>query len=166
MKAMTAALLMGLTSLPACVESDDTGTVQQAEIIEVHGCRPGSWDIGDGICVDPWPGGGGGGPTGGDGGLGGPGGGGPGGGGGTFDPEPDRNKDRKSCDDWCTWNKRQCLKECRHQYPDPMRDIGARNRCITACDDARDPDHGLHECRADCQRRFPGRPITALEPAP
>jgi hypothetical protein len=39
MKAMTAALLMGLTSLHACVESDDTGTAQQAEIIEVHGCR-------------------------------------------------------------------------------------------------------------------------------
>jgi len=77
MKAM-AALLMGLVSLHACIDSDDIGSAEQAEIIEVHGCRPGYWDIGDGICVDPWPGGGGGGggPTGGESGPGGGGGGG------------------------------------------------------------------------------------------
>jgi hypothetical protein len=60
MKAMmTAALLI---TLHACTDSDDPAEpqqaeLQQAEIIEVHGCSPG-W-IDDGYrCIDPWHGGG------------------------------------------------------------------------------------------------------------
>jgi hypothetical protein len=67
---------------------------------------------------------------------------------------------------WCNWNKRQCIRECRHLYPDPMRDIGARNRCIRSCDSNDDPNKGLNACMGDCQRRFPERPITAVEPSP
>jgi hypothetical protein len=81
-----------------------------------------------------------------------------------MDPEPDRNKDRNSCHDWCDWNMRQCLKECRSRYPDPFRDIGARNRCITACKEADDPDRGYNACYADCNSRFPERPITTVAP--
>jgi hypothetical protein len=109
MKAM--ALLMGLVLLQACVDSDDIGSAEQAEIIEVHGCRPGYWDIGDGICVDPWPGGGGGGggPTGGESGPGGPGPGG-GGGGGPTTPIPDRKDCTglgvRECEECCYFNFR------------------------------------------------------------
>jgi hypothetical protein len=71
-------LVVCLIGLQACLGSVDPELAeqQQAEVIEVHGCRPGSWDLGDGVCIDPWPGGGGGGPTGGERDPGGPGGGG------------------------------------------------------------------------------------------
>jgi hypothetical protein len=91
---MTRALicLIGLLHLPACITADDpdVAELQQDEIIEVHGCRPGFWELGDGTCVDPWPwhpgGGGGGGPIGGERRPAGPGGGGGGGGGGAGGP--------------------------------------------------------------------------------
>jgi hypothetical protein len=175
-------VLLGCACLASClsVEPDDLslGEHEQAEIIEVHGCRPGWLQHGD-VCVDPTEGGGdggGGGPTGAEGGPGGPGGPGPGGGPGggtgcptggggcgrTMDPEPDHNKDRKSCFDWCDWNKRQCIKECRSQFPDPY--WYKRNKCIRdRCDNHEDPNIGHKECRLDCQRRFPERPAVAPE---
>lgn len=53
MKAPTAVLLMGLVSLQACAEDGATiGTRQQAEIIEVHACRPGWIEDGE-RCIDP-----------------------------------------------------------------------------------------------------------------
>lgn len=66
---MKAALLIGLLYLVACVDSEapEVTKQEQAETIEVHGCRPGTWDVGDGVCIDPWGGGGGGGGGGGDG---------------------------------------------------------------------------------------------------
>jgi len=154
---MPVALLMGLVSQHACVEAADTelGEHQQAEIIEIHGCRPGSWDI-DGVCVEPWPTGGGGGPTGGEGGPSGPSGG--GGAPAAMDPEPDHNKDRNSCEDWCDWSRRQCVKWCWKEYPDLFGDWNKRRVCFEdRCDNHKDPNIGYRECRLDCQRRFPGR---------
>ena len=167
---MPVALLMGLVSQHACVDAADTepelGEHQQAEIIEIHGgCPPGT--IGNGqICVDPLEGGGTGGggegpgPVGGEGGPGGPGGAGPhgggGSGGGSHDPEPDHDKDRKSCHDWCAWDWRQCRLECKHRHPD--RDFNERNRCFLSC------DRKVQQCKADCNSRFPERPITTVAP--
>jgi hypothetical protein len=164
---MPVAVLMGLVSQHACVDAADTepelGEHQQAEIIEVHGCRPGSWDI-DGVCVEPWPTGGGGGPTGGEGGPTGPGGGGGGGAPPAMDPEPDHNKDRNSCEDWCDWSRRQCVKWCWNEYPDLIGDWNKRRVCFEdRCDNHRDPNIGYRECRLDCQRRFPERPIVTIE---
>jgi hypothetical protein len=160
---------MMMVALGACLDSGEPATsdMQQGEIIEVHGCRPGLLQIGE-ECIDPRGGGpGGGGPTGGEREPRGPGTGGGGGGGGpdrAMDPEPDRNKDRRSCEDWCSWNMRQCIKECWHRYPDPVRDFWTRTVCITECEckESDDPNHGLEACRGDCQRRFPERPRTAV----
>ena len=61
MKATTAALLMGFSSLHACAAEDpEVARLQQDERIEIHSCRPGTLELGDGadiICVEPWPGG-------------------------------------------------------------------------------------------------------------
>jgi hypothetical protein len=86
------------------------------------------------------------------------GGGGPGGGpGGTMDPEPDRNKDRKSCHDWCDWSKRQCIKECKRMHPYP--DWDGQNQCLkNRCENHSDPSIGYKSCRSDCSKRFPERP--------
>ena len=151
--------------LQSCTYEDpELGKNQQAEIIEVHGgCPPGQLGNGE-ICVDPLEGGGSPGAPGGGGGeqspIGGPGG---GGGGETvpeikMDPEPDRNKNRHSCEDWCAWNMRQCEKECWHRYPDVVRDFWSRTVCLDACKTSKDPNHGLEACRGDCQKRFPERP--------
>jgi len=169
MKAPTmVALAIGLVSLAACTDDPgpDLGKAQQAEIIEVHGgCPPGT--IGNGqICVDPLEGGGTGvgapGPVGGEGGPGGPGPGGPGGGSVPvirMDPEPDRKKDYKSCDDWCQWNRRQCDKECWHKFPAPIGDWYKRARCIREiCEDHDDPNIGRKACQADCVDRWRDRP--------
>jgi hypothetical protein len=164
----TVALVMWFASLAACTDGPESelAKVQQAEIIEVTGCRPGTLGNGE-VCIDPLEGGGdggGGGPTGGEGGPSGPGGGGGGGGGGAMDPEPDRNKDRKSCHHWCDWSYRQCEKWCRKEYPDPH--WNKRNRCFKdRCENDPDPNIGSKKCAADCNSRFPERPITALEPA-
>ena len=84
MKITMPALLLSLASLHACVESEELAEQQQAEIIEVHGCRPGFLEVGEGdnwTCIlDPWWGRGAGG--GGEGGESGGGGGGGGGGAG------------------------------------------------------------------------------------
>lgn len=94
----------------------------------------------------------------------GPGGGWGGGGGPGHDPEPDRNNDRKSCFDWCSWSRRQCEKWCWKEYPDFFGDWYKRNRCFKErCDDSPDPDIGLKACEADCQRKFPERPIVTSE---
>lgn len=165
MALITAALFTGLVSLHACTDADDPALGQQeqeqrAETIEVHGCSPG-W-IDDGYqCIDTWHGGGwapGPGDVGGrerdPSGGGGRGGAGPaeGGGGGVsyMDPEPDHDKDRKSCWDWCAWDRRQCEKECKHRHPE--RDFNERNRCIRSCDTK------LKACKADCNSRLPERP--------
>jgi hypothetical protein len=85
--------------------------------------------------------------------------GGGGGGGGdavVMDPEPDRYRDRKSCEDWCDWSKRQCIKWCTKEHPFP--DWYGYNQCLkNRCDNDPDPDVGYKSCRADCQRRFPER---------
>ena len=73
-----------------------------------------------------------------------------------MDPEPDRNKDRKSCWDWCAWDRRQCEKECRHRHPD--RDMNERNRCIRSC------ENKFTSCKVDCNIRVPERPIAPAEP--
>jgi hypothetical protein len=43
----TRCLVVCLIGLQACLGSDDPELAeqQQAEVIEVHGCRPGSWDL-------------------------------------------------------------------------------------------------------------------------
>lgn len=99
---------MAIVSLHACVgsdvDSDDIRIVDQAETIEVHGCRPGWLELG-GTCIDPWPGGGGGGGGGvspGPGPSGGGGGGGPG-------PKPNRKQcgpemGEQGCLDCCYYN--------------------------------------------------------------
>lgn len=96
MKATTVALLMGFASLHACASEDPAvASLQQDEIIDVHGCRPGTLGNGE-VCIDPLEGGGdggGGGPTGGEGGPSGPG----GGGGGGSQGGPGREPDRKQC---------------------------------------------------------------------
>lgn len=70
----------------ACTDDPEPAhrELQFAEIVDVHGCRPGTWEVGEGdnmTCIDPWHGGGGGGGSPGGGGgersPGGPGGGGP-----------------------------------------------------------------------------------------
>jgi hypothetical protein len=162
---------MLIVSLTACLEPTDPATTEQEqnEIIEVHGCRPGWLQVGE-ECVDPRGGGpGGGGPTGGEREPRGPGTGGGGGGGGpghTMDPEPDRNKDRRSCYDWCDWSHRQCEKWCWKEHPEPFRDWYKRNRCLKErCVDDPSPNIGSKACEADCGRRFPDRPTTALEPS-
>lgn len=177
MKAM-AALLIGLVSLHACVESDDPAVAeqQQDERIEVHGCRPGTVELGEGddfICIDPWdgidPGWGAGErpiwgerpprvpppPPVGD---------------GSaepvvrMDPEPDHNKDRNSCEDWCDWSRRQCEKWCWKEYPNVIGDWNKRRVCFEdRCDNHKDPNIGYKSCRSDCQRRFPERPIVTIE---
>jgi hypothetical protein len=67
-KATRCLVVVGLVGLQACLGPDDPELAeqQQTEVIEVHGCRPGPWDVGNGVCVDPWPSGGGGGSTGGE----------------------------------------------------------------------------------------------------
>jgi len=173
MKAMIpVVLLMGLASLHACADVADPqlGEHQQAEIIEVHGCPPGTLGNGE-VCIDPLEGGGagggGGGPTGGE-----SGGGGGGGGGGAppapaMDPEPDRNKDWRSCHDWCDWSYRQCEKWCWKEYPDLFRDWNKRRVCfVDRCDNHSDPDIGSKACEADCNRRFPGRTTILTIEAP
>jgi hypothetical protein len=73
-----------------------------------------------------------------------------------MDPEPDRYKDRKSCEDWCDWSMRQCVKWCTKQHPWP--DWDGYNQCLkNRCQKDPDPDIGQDACRADCQRRFPER---------
>jgi hypothetical protein len=79
-----------------------------------------------------------------------------------MDPEPDRFKNRKSCWDWCNWNRRQCEKECRHLFPDPH--FNERNRCIRSCKTNEDPNKGLDACTGDCNSRFPERPIITVAP--
>jgi hypothetical protein len=165
MKAMIP-LLLSIASLHACVAPEDLGTAEQAEIIDVRGCGPGT--IGNGeICVDPLEGGGdgggGGGPTGGEGSPGGPGGGAGGGGEAVpevrMDPEPDRKKDLKSCWDWCQWNRRQCEKECWHKFPAPFGDWHKRSMCIQdICEDHDNPNIGRKACQADCTDRWRDRP--------
>jgi hypothetical protein len=159
------AAVMCFASLTACADDPDSelGKKQQAETIEVRGCRPGT--IGNGeICVDPLEGGGGGasgGSTGGDGSPGGPGG---SGGGETvpevrMDPEPDRQKDLKSCWEWCQWNRRQCEKECWHKFPAPFGDWHKRSMCIQdICEDHINPNIGRKACQADCNDRWRDRP--------
>lgn len=108
-RCLAAACLIGLQ---ACVGPADPELAeqQQAEIIEVHGCRPGSWDVGDGVCIDPWPGGGGGGPTGGEREPGEQG----GGGGGRGDGGPGRKPDRKKCGP--ELGEEGCLACCDYNY--------------------------------------------------
>jgi hypothetical protein len=147
-------MTLGIT---ACLDQPTISEQQQDERIEVHGCRPGLVQIGD-ECIDPAPGGGGaGGGSGGEREPRGPGTGGGGGTGHTMDPEPDRNKDRKSCFDWCSWDWRQCIKECDHMYPDPR--WNERNRCKRSC------DQKVNSCTADCNVRFPERPLVTVEPS-
>ena len=83
------------------------------------------------------------------------------GGSGAFDPEPDKNKDRKSCFDWCDWSKRQCFKECKHRYPNPVRDFYKRIQCKRECDTGPDPEKGYDACQTDCRTKFPERPSVA-----
>jgi hypothetical protein len=73
-----------------------------------------------------------------------------------MDPEPDRRKDQKHCDDWCEWEQRQCRKECDHRIPRTRwyERIKCYNDCKTAAD----------ICRSDCQKKFSERPITAVSP--
>jgi hypothetical protein len=93
---------------------------------------------------------------------GGPGGGGPGGGYVVMDPEPDRYKDRKSCFDWCDWSMRQCEKWCRKEYPFPFWNKYRQCR-EDRCKNHPDPDIGKKSCEADCNKRFPERPIASME---
>jgi hypothetical protein len=111
MKIMRLALLLSLASLHACVDSEDLAEQQQAEMIEVHGCRPGFLEVGEGdnwTCIlDPWWGRGGGGGGGGGGGE--RGGGGGGGDGGGPGPKPDRKQcgpemGERGCLDCCLYN--------------------------------------------------------------
>lgn len=89
------------------------------------------------------------------------------GGGHGMDPEPDRNKDRNSCHDWCGWSRRQCDKWCWKEYPEPFRDWYKRNRCFRdRCEEHQNPNIGRKACEADCNRRFPERPLTATETTP
>jgi hypothetical protein len=51
-----------VVAIQACVGADDpeVGERAQSERIEVHSCRPGTLELGEGddmICVEPWPGG-------------------------------------------------------------------------------------------------------------
>lgn len=65
MKAIWIMLLASGLSACATDEEPAQGELQLAEIIEVHGCRPGTWEVGEGddrtcIYLDPgWGGGGG-----------------------------------------------------------------------------------------------------------
>ena len=85
-----------------------------------------------------------------------------------MDPEPDRNRDRKSCFDWCAWSRRQCEKECKHRHPYP--DWDGYNQCVkNRCENHSDPNIGHKSCERDCNKRFPERPlgpITTSESAP
>jgi hypothetical protein len=112
MKAPTmAALVVWLAPLAACTYDEpeaEVHKVQQAEIIEVHGCPPGTLGNGE-ICIDPLEGGGdggGGGPTGGEGA---PSGGGGGGGGAAPYPIPSpkdctQEVNYEACYQCCDWN--------------------------------------------------------------
>lgn len=163
MKAPTMAALVMWFSPLACTYDEpeaEVAKVQQAEIIEVHGCPPGTLGNGE-ICNDPLEGGGdGGGGPGSVGGEGGPGGSGPGGGSVPvirMDPEPDPKKDFKSCWDWCAWSFRQCQKECLSKHPYP--DWDGYNQCMeNRCQNHRDPKIGRRACEADCTERWRDRP--------
>jgi hypothetical protein len=148
-----------MVSLHACVDSDDLAPaeLEQAEIIEVHGCGPGT--IGNGeICIDPLEGGGegGGGPTGGEGGPGGPG---PGGGGGA-DPYPipapkdcTQEVSYETCVHCCDWNVEKVWGErCRRM---PQRTKKQRKDRALCWEDAENR-------RRACQRECP--PITTVAP--
>jgi hypothetical protein len=166
---MKAIWIMFLASgLTACATEEEPaqGELQQAEIIEVHGCRPGTLGNGE-VCIDPLEGGGdggGGGPTGGEGGPSDPGGGGGGGGagsgGGGADPYPipapkDCTKEinHEACYSCCDWNVDKVWGERCHRIPKRNKD--ERRRCW---EDA-------EQRRSACQRMCP-RPIITIEVLP
>lgn len=54
-------IMLATIALGACATDEEPaqGKAQLAEIIDVHGCRPGTWEVGEGDnwgCFDPWGG--------------------------------------------------------------------------------------------------------------
>jgi hypothetical protein len=150
MKAM-AGLLMGLVSLHACVYPDDLASaeLEQSEIIEVHGCGPGT--IGNGeVCIDPLEGGGDGGGGGFTGGEGGP----VDGGGGGADPYPipapkdcTQELSYEACYQCCDWNVDKVWGERCRRLPDrSKKQRKARALCWETAERLRG------ECQAACPR--------------
>jgi hypothetical protein len=162
---MTVAFLLGLVS---CVDSEDLAltTQQQAETIEVHGCRPGLLTVGDGentTCMeDPWLGGGGeadgapadeepspGGAGGGGYGTGGPG------------PKPDRKQcgpemGEQGCLDCCLYNNRYVDGwECNRK-----RTNKAREKCW------KEANRELSRCQVETCNRHGNPPIITTSVPP
>jgi hypothetical protein len=151
--------------LQACTVSEEPATSEQeqAEVIEVHGCRPGFWQLDDGTCIEPPRGGGGGpGPTGGERGPGerGPGAGGGGGGGGGDRahrrpiPSPRDctvETDHEACMQCCDWNVDKVWGERCRRIPERNRE--ERRLCWIDAE----------QRRSECQRPCPPPILTAKE---
>ena len=153
MKIIRIYIALGFLSACAMSENPTTSEQEQAEILEVHGCRPGLLQVGD-ECVDPRGGGGGGpGPTGGE--RGPTDGGGGGGGGGGADPNPiptprdcTVETDHEACMQCCDWNVDNVWGERCRRIP--------RKERRTCWEDA-------EMRRGVCQRGCP-RPILTVTP--
>jgi hypothetical protein len=147
--------LLVAIGIGACAEESTPGElqVQQAEIIEVTGCPPGTLGNGE-ICIDPREGGGdggGGGPTGGEGWPSGPGG---GGGGGGADPYPiPAPKDctleltHETCMQCCDWNVDKVWGARCNRIPKKKKE--ERKLCWIEAEKRRS------ECQLACPRQDP-----------